>query len=181
MDIATRWNEVTASGEYRLSASDLQSDAGLKTAVLISLFTDRRAAVDDVLPVPGEEQRGWWGSEYLSRPLGSRLWLLEREKQTQEVLNRAREYAKESLHWMIEDGVALGIDVQASFPVMGWLLLVVRIRKPAGEEVFRFQRLWDATMAAEADSDEGVTQTGYGFLYNDMAAHDGGHDYSGVL
>ena len=62
---------------------DLQGDDGLLTALLISLFTDRRAHDDDPLPdervgVPSD-MRGWWGDYFETErpdPIGSRLWLL---------------------------------------------------------------------------------------------------------
>lgn len=58
MDIATIWNETAVAGDYRIQGGSLVADAGLKTAVLISLFSDRRAATDDVLPTQGAGRRG---------------------------------------------------------------------------------------------------------------------------
>src|SRR6218665_2594807 len=132
MDIATVWNDVTAAGDCVVVGGDLQADAGLKTAVLISLFSDRRAAADDVLPAPGASRRGWWGDEYLARPLGSRLWLLDREKDQPEVLNRTREYALEALGWLVEDGIAASVEATATVPVRELLFLQILIRKPDG-------------------------------------------------
>ena len=48
--------------------------------------------------------------------IGSRLWLLNREKELQSVVNRARDYAAESLQWLIDDGIASRVDVAA-----GWI------------------------------------------------------------
>ena len=59
--------------------------------------------------------------------MGSRLWLLERSKETDDVLARAREYAIEALTWLLEDGVARSLDVTASWVRRGVLGLVVVI------------------------------------------------------
>lgn len=82
----------------------------LPRAVIISLFSWRRANPDDNAPVP----MGWWGDTYptvTGDRIGSRLWLLGREKITNNTLNRARDYATEALQWMLDDGVAARIDI----------------------------------------------------------------------
>lgn len=82
----------------------------LPRAVIISLFSWRRAETDDNAPTP----MGWWGDTYptvTGDRIGSRLWLLGREKITTDTLNRAQGYAAESLQWMTEDGVAARVDV----------------------------------------------------------------------
>lgn len=120
----------------RVVDGDLLGDEGLTTAVTVSLFTDRVARPDDPLPaaMPGREadRRGWWGDllelDGRVNPIGSRLWLLNREKELQEVVNRAREYAEESLAWLKRLGgdytvaakdvrpARLRIDIEASSP-----------------------------------------------------------------
>ncbi|WP_234099663.1 phage GP46 family protein [Enterobacter roggenkampii] len=84
----------------------------LPRAVIISLFSWRRANADDNAPDP----MGWWGDTYptvTGDRIGSRLWLLGREKVTNDTLNRARDYAIEALQWMLDDGVAARIDVDS--------------------------------------------------------------------
>lgn len=126
-------------------ASGLEVDDGLETAVIISLFTDRRAGPDDVLP-SGDDRRGWWGDAYAEVDgdlIGSRLWLLSREKQLQSVCQRAREYALESLQWMIEDGVASRVRVEAEIVSMGVLGLRFEITKPNKTLAkYRFDVFW---------------------------------------
>lgn len=85
----------------------------LPRAVIISLFSWRRANPDDNAPVP----MGWWGDTYPTVSgdrIGSRLWLLGREKITNDTLNRARDYATEAMQWMLDDGVAARIDITSS-------------------------------------------------------------------
>lgn len=84
----------------------------LPRAVIISLFSWRRAETDDNAPLP----MGWWGDTYptvTGDRIGSRLWLLGREKITNDMLNRARSYATEALQWMLDDGVAARVDVDS--------------------------------------------------------------------
>ena len=103
--------------DWAIKDQDLAGDDGLETAIILSLFTDRRALEDDPLPDGSDDRRGWWADAYVGQDhIGSRLWLLEREKDTREVVNRARDYAEEALQWLVEDGIALGIEVMA-----GWV------------------------------------------------------------
>lgn len=95
----------------------LLADEGMETAITISLFSDKRAGSEE-LPPGVNEKRGWWGdtvSEVDQDKIGSKLWLLEREKILPATANRAEEYVRDALEWLIEDGVALSIDVQAGF------------------------------------------------------------------
>ena len=109
-DIRTTWDPVLNAGDWLIDPPALADGADLETAVLISLFTDARAADDDRLPGAADDRRGWWGG-----PLGSRLWLLVREKATNETRLRAEDYCREALAWMRTDGVADRIDVAAAW------------------------------------------------------------------
>ena len=133
-----------------LLGADLASDDGMETAVILSLFTDARADDDDVLPVAGGDRRGWWGDAYADTPgdvMGSKLWLLEREKQTPDVLVRADQYAQDALAWMITDGVAATIDGTASFPAPGWWSLAIVITRPSGPGRLHFDYVWKVAAA----------------------------------
>lgn len=129
--------------DLAVSSGDLESEEGLQTAIIISLFTDKRVTKDESL---GGGQRGWWGdalAEIVGDRIGSKLWLLEREKQTQETLTRAREYALESLQWLIDDEVASKLDVTASYQGIGKMLLEVDVTKPNGEKLnYTFDSAW---------------------------------------
>ena len=138
-DIRIIWASNLMEGDFSFDTSiqDLESDAGLETAVIISLFTDRRAKIDDILPDSNNsDRRGWWGdlvSDIENDQIGSRLWLLNREKTLESVLIRTKEYAKEALNWLIEDGVAIKIEASAERlgPVgQDILALLVQIHKP---------------------------------------------------
>lgn len=96
------------------------------TNIIASLFTDARAFDDDILPDGGTDKRGWWGDSFNDKKIGSRLWLLRREKQLLSVLQRAQEYATESLQWMINENLIQSVTVTATNPSNGVLMLTVR-------------------------------------------------------
>jgi len=124
----------------------LEADDGLETAVIISLSTDRLANRGDAVPGDPNDRRGWWGDSFADVAgdrIGSRLWLLSREKQIPSVLARAREYAAEALQWLIDDGIARAVNVTAevvSQGVLGLGVEVVRSGKPAAQ--YRFETFW---------------------------------------
>ena len=117
-DIATRWDIPGSRGDWAVSVTgdDLESGDDLVTAVLISLFTDRVADPDDVIPDGTDDPRGWCGDAGETHPIGSRLWLLNRAKQTTETLTRARDYIVEALQWMLDDGVVASFDITVAYP-----------------------------------------------------------------
>lgn len=132
--------------DLALAGSDLATDAGLQTAVVISLFSDRRAEAGDTLPAGGD-RRGWWADAYAEIAgdrIGSRLWLLGRQKTLLAVAGRAEQYAREALQWLIDDGIARGVAATAEI-VGARLSLVVVITRPDGTTLdVKFADLWEA-------------------------------------
>jgi phage gp46-like protein len=141
-DIKIVWNNDSLEGDFVFNKDiqDIEQDDGLTTSVLISLFSDRRADVDDILPDEWSgNRRGWWGD--LINPIneddkiGSKLWLLSREKTEENVLKKAKIYVEEALEWLIEDEVAARIEVQVerkAIVVDGVLAISVRIYRTNG-------------------------------------------------
>jgi phage gp46-like protein len=118
--------------DMKVEKGDLDLETGLRTAVTISLFTNRRVTELEV-PVGEKSRRGWWAdavAEVEGDRIGSKLWLLDREKQTVDVLERAREYAEEALAWLVEDGVAESVSVSTTYPSRGILRLEIEIVRP---------------------------------------------------
>lgn len=124
-------------------APDVWED--LPRAVLISLFSWRRANPDDSLP--SNQRYGWWGDTYpeLSNDrIGSRLWLLYRGKLTQQTVLRAKEYAEEALKWLIDDGVADGVTVVSERQGLDRLALgVLLVRGDKTLIDIRFTDVWN--------------------------------------
>lgn len=139
-DIATVW--IDSKGDWVLDGAQLQSGNDLATAVLISLFTDRVALSDDVIPDGTQDPRGWWADDP-SNPIGSRLWLLDRSKQTQAVLQEAQGYAEEALAWLIADQVVSRFDIYTEWTRPGMLGISVTAHKPDGSLLpLRFAWAW---------------------------------------
>jgi len=141
------------SFELTVENGDFVNDSSFTTALIISLFTDRRAKEEDPLPDPeSNNRRGWWGdnlAEVQDDRIGSRLWLLSREKTTQDALIRAKQYTEEALQWLIDDGMAAKVEVETerifrgNEPTGDTLAIRVRVYNAAGTiESFTFQTLW---------------------------------------
>jgi phage gp46-like protein len=145
-DIKTVFIGFGEGADYVQDALGLAEDSGLETALIISLFTDRRAEDDDTIPDGSQEKRGWWGDDFNEQRgdrIGSRLWLLSREKQLSGVLGAARQYAEEALRWLIDDSVAELIEVEASIPRDGILGLAVSVSRPHHPVAqYRFDVFW---------------------------------------
>lgn len=135
-----------------LEAGDLKLEHGLRTAVLVSLFTDATADADDELPDASGDRRGWWAEGLLAEDrgdqFGSLLWLLERSKLSDDVLVAAEEHVRASLDWLRRAGIAERVEVSSSRLDRSTLFLEVRLVR--GEAVERAD-LWTAEFAAELE------------------------------
>ncbi len=102
-----------------LSMYSVDLEDTLATAVILSLFTDRRAGRDDPLPARETNRRGWVGEEFMgdaqAEGWGSGLWLCAAGKSVVDVLERARFAAHEALAWLVRDGIASHITVTAEW------------------------------------------------------------------
>lgn len=144
-DISTFWDPAAGRGDWAQAGPDLSAGTDLETAVIISLFTDRRAEPDEIIPDGSGDARGWWGDTGRARPLGSKLWLLERAKQTEDTRHRAFDYITDALAWLIEDGVAATVDVLVQWQRPGLLASQVTITEPSGRtSVFNYHWAWKA-------------------------------------
>jgi len=105
--------------------------------MLISIGSDRRARPDDELPtgmtdinMPGSfiERRGWVADclDAQGRLIGSRLWLLDRAKQTEGTRRFAEIWAAESLAW-VEAETGTPATVTAAWARKGALALTCSI------------------------------------------------------
>ena len=144
LDISLAWDAEAGAFDLATSVAgsgaDLLGDDGLLTSIIISLFTDRRANADDPLPDERVGQpsdlRGWWGDHLVQdgdvERIGSRLWLLHREKEMPEVVARADEYAREALEWLTRGGYVAEVRVRAEHAGRGYLGILVQTVPPPG-------------------------------------------------
>lgn len=109
--LAITFDGEAVQGDFTFAATGAPEEA-LRNAVLLSLFTDGRAAPSDEIPDRSGDPRGVWSDLFAGRK-GSRLWLLRREKLLEWVRARAEAYAGAALQWLIDDGVADRVTVTA--------------------------------------------------------------------
>lgn len=129
-DIKTVWSGT--HGDWLLDASNHLADGDdLQTAVILSLFTDRQARTDDIIPDGTGDRRGWWGDPNF----GSRLWLLDREKLPRNVAQRAKTYATEALQWLLDDRVVSSFDIVATVIMPDRLNLFVTANRTGNQPV----------------------------------------------
>lgn len=107
-------------------AGGLDQDDELVSACAIALGTDRLANPDDTLPDDrDDDRRGWWADLdaediWDGWPIGTRLWLLAREKITTAAarqgatIARVEEYVAEALQPFVDRGIASRIEVVAA-------------------------------------------------------------------
>lgn len=145
-DIVIEWSAETTTADLFTEGGDLGTGDELESAVIISLFTWGRARTDDRLPDYESRRMGWWGDSFASVEgdrIGSRLWLLRREKLTRDTINRAVGYARESLQWLIDSGVASAVDVQAERRGADGLALLITItRDDRTARTLTFENIW---------------------------------------
>lgn len=135
-------------GSITVTPSGLVQDEGLTTLVLIALFTDARAQPYDRLPDGSVDARGWPGDSFAEAAWGSRLWLLDREKLTIEVRNRAVSYAMEALKPLQQAGYVRGFRVTGAIPRPFTLALHVALTRPDGQQLnLTIARRWEAQSA----------------------------------
>lgn len=142
--------------DLRLEDGDFIGDDGLETAIAISLFTDRRVSVEQ-LPAFSQDRRGWWGDMIPvveEDQIGSRIWTLNRAKIVNETLRLHEDYARESLQWLIEDGVADAIIANASYNSEFHLILDLQIQRPENTRT-RFNIIWDNQLVRIINKDIG--------------------------
>lgn len=143
-----RWdNERGAARLMKTDEGALDVDQSLETIVLLALFTDAEATPEEIAAADLDQQRGWWAdADTVREPgvgrMGSKLWLLSREKTRLATLRRAEGYVLDSLLWLKDQGIASSISVVASRPRPGWLGLEIVITRP-NKLLPPFRRLWE--------------------------------------
>ncbi|WP_299376043.1 phage GP46 family protein [uncultured Kiloniella sp.] len=156
MDARIIFDGQLLTGDLALSEGDLETDEGLQTAVVLSLFTDKRAPKNTELPAGETDRRGWWGdllNENQGDQIGSLRWLYLREKQTTETLNKIIEADQQALDWLVEDGVARKVVVTGEWIKRGLLAEKILIKKPDGtQSKFSYQTQWDSQTTGPLDN-----------------------------
>jgi len=138
-----------------LSDGSLDDSEALATAVIVALGTDRLARRTDRLPDPDStDRRGWWGdldTELIWNgwPIGTRLWLMRREKITGagadqgSTLVRVDNYIREAIQPFIDRRIATHMDIKVERVGRERIQALVRLyRGPDLAVDLRYQVLW---------------------------------------
>jgi phage gp46-like protein len=125
-DFKTVFVDLVSGARYSITDTGIEEDGSLVTAVMISLFTDKR----DPLAQP-DNARGFWGDD----EIGSLRWTIVREKQTQEVLNRLIKYDTDALQWLQKAGYVTAITITADWVARGVLHEKIILTLPDGSQV----------------------------------------------
>ena len=138
-----------------LADGTLDDRDSLATAVIVALGTDRLADTSDILPDPDSTDRaGWWGDLDAQEiwggwNIGSRLWLLKRDKiepsqsSRGATVVRVEYYIREAIQPFIDNKIASSFDVAvARVDVDRIDAQIVIYRGPMKPIDLRYQILW---------------------------------------
>ncbi len=142
-DISSWWDVDQLRADWKEGPGDLLEGDDLQTAIIISLFSDRVARDDD--DIDGDDHRGWWGDAGTEKEIGSRLWLLRRQKLTTAVALKAEDYCRDAVNWLITDGVVGSITMATQIVYPRRLNIVIRYSRPgtSNSTDMRFFWVWE--------------------------------------
>lgn len=133
IDIKLFHDEKFGTYDLKTTGEDIEEENGLETAIIISLYTDRRV----------ENKNGFWGDSLGDGEWGSKIWTLRRETLNPKIQKKLEEYAKDSLKWLIDDKVAKSITVSSEIINPMSIHLLIKIIRPNGSVLgYRFNNIW---------------------------------------
>ena len=131
--LALNWHDN--SQQIDLSSTTDDKISWLETAITISLFTDALASNDDALPNGDTDRRGYWADTELPEreSLGSKLWLLKREKVTQDVINKTHDYIMQALKWLVTEQHLSAVKVDVQRDGLSRISFIIHCQLPTGD------------------------------------------------
>lgn len=139
MDVALRFTDTGI--DFAIENGDLAVDRGLRTPVLVSLFSDARIDDPADLVHPETDPRGWWADEFQDSRMGSLLWLYDRAKITKSTVADVRDTGETALEWILREGFAGDISVEVQRLNRDSLLMRVEVERG---DATRGADLWEA-------------------------------------
>jgi phage gp46-like protein len=124
---------------------DLTLTSGFETALVMSLFCEKRATVAEVPRL--ELRRGWWGntvSDYSNYEIGSKLWLLDQSRNDPTALNLAKTYSADGLSWLLTDKYCTKIEVESNY-VINNLEITITLYRSNNVTINSSYKIWDNT------------------------------------
>ena len=149
----------------------LDDTQALCTAVVVALGTDRLAEPEDILPDPDStDRRGWWGDLECEEiwdgwPIGSRLWLFQREKitgpgaQQGATVVRVENYIREAIQPFLDRRIGSHMNVWVNRVTDQRIDALIRIyRGPSLEIELNYQVLWSDIIVQGGGYDIGMIE-----------------------
>lgn len=138
---------LIAGGLYDISidsVGDIETEDFFDTAILVSLFAERRATESEV--PESHRRRGWIGNERTPGiEIGSSLWQFDQSRLTSDTINGVRSAASEGLVWFVEDDLLDAVESVEPVVTTTGLSLELTLRRPNGLVEKRFFDLWQNT------------------------------------
>lgn len=125
------------------STESIETEEGLKTAILISLLTRARARPDDAIPDP-LDRGGWWGDTYSdipNDPFGSRIWTLAGRPINAAFFGDLDVIIREALKWLIDDGYVGAVELDFEVISHGTIGARIQVSRPGNSAIAADQSL----------------------------------------
>lgn len=138
------FDNAAGHADVAFEAGQLVTEPGLITAILISLYTNKRDPSR-----PQGDQGGWWGTalDEAGDEWGSLCWTLAREHPTERTRQKYESYSTDALAWMIADGIAESVSTPCWWeypqPGVARLMRAVDIKRPQSAAIERLG-VWEA-------------------------------------
>lgn len=127
--------------DLEFDGNDLITGKSLETEVIISLGSDGRAAGNEFRNMLQDD--GWWGEPtFEGDKWGSLLFTLSRRKNDSNIILLAKQYAEDSMKWLVEDGVVNSVKADATKDDVA-LYIDVEVSKGGESQSFRFELMWN--------------------------------------
>jgi len=123
------------------SDGDIKTKDSFETALLMSLFCERRALASEV--PDSHRRRGWIGNSP-DFENGSKLWLYEQARVTRTTLTAIETAVYNGLQWMVDDKLAVNLEVTAELKNSNITITAI-IERPNSKVERRYYELWNNT------------------------------------
>ncbi|MCK5127650.1 MAG: phage GP46 family protein [candidate division Zixibacteria bacterium] len=145
--MATDVSLTDEKGYYDFSwteSGDISTEQSLDTAILMSIFNEVRASSAEV--PESNARRGWLGNQ--STPgfeQGSKQWLFGQERLTGSVLAELGPVVRNGLQWLIDDGIAVSVEVGNARIINGAVTIEVLLGRSGSVVEKKVYELWENT------------------------------------
>ena len=145
-DIKVSFNSALKTRDISIgSDGDLGSVDDFSTSIDLSILTSKRAAGSEV--PSALDRRGWIGDIAPRTPsflVGSKVWLFQQQRHTQDTVNDLRDAVREAVQWYVDGGKAERVQVEAEL-LDGFGVQITVIFFIANNTGKRYFTLWNNT------------------------------------